>query len=183
MGKATVSAFTLNKYSNFNAYNEQYRVPQEEIISYSNNGGRYGSSTLDKAFDGNLSTHWETGKANSSSFTNEVVVEFNSPQAINRIAYATRQDSAKGKGFPTEFEIYASASGEEDDFQLAAVGSHTATGNMMQFQFDTITAKKMKFVFKSAHQNWQVLQNFGSIKKIKHLNKWGVCLQVNQKMN
>ncbi len=173
VGKATVSAFTLNKYSNFNAYNEQYRVPQEEIISYSNNGGRYGSSTLDKAFDGNLSTHWETGKANSSSFTNEVVVEFNSPQAINRIAYATRQDSAKGKGFPTEFEIYASASGEEDDFQLAAVGSHTATGNMMQFQFDTITAKKMKFVFKSAHQNWASASEFWFYKEDKTLEQMG----------
>ena len=157
--EATIRSFMLNQYSNFDKYNEQYRVSKEDIRSFSNNGGCYFSSKLEQAFDGDLSTHWETGTPNSSSFTNEVVVEFNSPESINRMAYATRQDSAKGKGFPIEFEIYTSNS-EEDDFELAVTGSHKMTGNMVQFQFDTITAKKIKFVFKSAHQNWASASEF-----------------------
>ena len=115
---------------------------------FSNNGGQYNSSSLDKAFDNNLSTHWETGTKNTSSFINEVIIEFNQIKSIDRIVYATRQDVAKGKGFPNEFEIYASLSGEDDDFRLAVTGSHTTTGNMMEFKFDTIQAKKIKFVFK-----------------------------------
>ena len=115
VSQATVRTFTLSSYNNFEAYNEQYLVSREDIVSISNNGGQYSSSSLDKAFDHNLSTHWETGTQNSSSFKNEVIVEFKDVQSINRLAYATRQDSAKGKGFPTEFEIYTSLSGEEAD--------------------------------------------------------------------
>ena len=35
-----------------------------------------GNTFLDKAFDNNLSTHWETGTKNTSSFINEVIIEF-----------------------------------------------------------------------------------------------------------
>ena len=171
VSEATVRVFTLNSYDNFNSYNEQYRVSRDEIVSFSNNGGQYNSSSLDKAFDNNLSTHWETGTKNTSSFTNEVIVEFNQIESIDRIVYATRQDGAKGKGFPNEFEIYASLSGEEDDFRLAVTGSHTTTGNMMEFKFDTIQAKKIKFVFKSANQDWASASEFWFYKEDLLLNQ------------
>ena len=171
VSEAIVRGFALNSYDNFNAYNEKYRVSRDEIVSFSNNGGQYNSSSLDKAFDNNLSTHWETGTKNTSSFTNEVIVEFNQIESIDRIVYATRQDGAKGKGFPNEFEIYASLSGEDDDFRLAVTGSHTTTGNMMEFKFDTIQAKKIKFVFKSANQDWASASEFWFYKEDALLNQ------------
>lgn len=171
VSQATVRTFTLSSYNNFEAYNEQYLVSREDIVSISNNGGQYSSSSLDKAFDHNLSTHWETGTQNSSSFKNEVIVEFKDVQSINRLAYATRQDSAKGKGFPTEFEIYTSLSGEEADFRLAVTGSHSSTGNMMEFKFDTVEAKKFKFIFKSANQNWASASEFWFYKEDLILDK------------
>ncbi|MDO4925775.1 MAG: NPCBM/NEW2 domain-containing protein [Turicibacter sp.] len=171
VSQANVRTFTLSSYNNFEAYNEQYLISREDIVSISNNGGQYSSSSLDKAFDHNLSTHWETGTQNSSSFKNEVIVEFKDVQSINRLAYATRQDSAKGKGFPTEFEIYTSLSGEEADFRLAVTGSHSSTGNMMEFKFDTVEAKKFKFVFKSANQNWASASEFWFYKEDLILDK------------
>ena len=70
-----------------------------------------------------------------------------------------------------EFEIYASLSGEEDDFRLAVTGSHTTTGNMMEFKFDTIQAKKIKFVFKSANQDWASAAEFWFYKEDALLNQ------------
>ena len=171
VSEAIVRGFALNSYDNFNAYNEKYCVSRDEIVSFSNNGGQYNSSSLDKAFDNNLSTHWETGTKNTSSFINEVIIEFNQIKSIDRIVYATRQDVAKGKGFPNEFEIYASLSGEDDDFRLAVTGSHTTTGNMMEFKFDTIQAKKIKFVFKSANQDWASASEFWFYKEDALLNQ------------
>lgn len=154
VNEAKVSLFKLRNYSNFENYNNTYKVKNNEILSISNNGGQYASSSIDKAIDGELSTHWETGKQNTSSFKNEVVVEFENTEAINRIAYATRQDTARGKGFPTEFEVYSSLSGEDEDFSLVCTGSYSTTGDMIEIKFDTTTAKKIKFVFKEANQGW-----------------------------
>ena len=158
--QVTVTKFNLTNYSDFEGYNEQYKIARNQIKSISNNGGQYSSSSIDKAIDGNLATHWETGKQNTSTFKNEVVVEFEEVQSIDRIAYATRQDGAKGKGFPTEFEIYASLSGADEDFRLMAIGNHSVTGDMLQFKFNTITAKKIKFVFNKANQDWASASEF-----------------------
>ncbi len=169
--QATVTKFDLTNYSNFEGYNEQYKIARNQIKSISNNGGQYSSSSIDKAIDGNLATHWETGKQNTSTFKNEVVVEFKEVQSIDRIAYATRQDGAKGKGFPTEFEIYASLSGADEDFRLMAIGNHSVTGDMLQFKFNTITAKKIKFVFNKANQGWASASEFWFYKEDTVIDK------------
>lgn len=169
--QATVTKFDLTTYSNFEGYNEQYKIAKNQIKSISNNGGQYSSSSIDKAIDGNLATHWETGKQNTSTFKNEVVVEFEEAQSIDRIAYATRQDGAKGKGFPTEFEIYASLSGADEDFRLMVIGNHSVTGDMLQFKFNTITAKKIKFVFKKANQDWASASEFWFYKEDTVIDK------------
>lgn len=160
VSKATITPFTLKDMSHFEAYNQQFKISSSQIKSITNNGGTYASSTIDKAIDDNLSTHWETGKENSASFKNEVVVEFETVESFNRIAYATRQDGAKGKGFPTQFEIYTSLTGEDDDYQLAVTGEHATTGNMLEFKFPTVTAKKVKFIYIEANQNWASASEF-----------------------
>ena len=171
VSQAKITSFKLSNYSNFEDYNAKFRVPKEGIKKISNNGGQYSSSnSIEKAIDGNMSTHWETGTQNSADFKNEVVIEFNDVESINRIAYATRQDSAKGKGYPTKFEIYSSITGDDKDFKLVSTGEHSQTGNMMEFKFDTITTKKVKFVFKEAYNNWASASEFWFYKEDKTLD-------------
>ena len=117
VSKATISKFHLYNNDKLDAYNEVFKMDNSNILSITNNGGKYGSSTIDKAIDGNLSTHWETGNQNSSEFTNEVIFTLNEVTNLNRIVYAARQDVAKGKGFAEEVEIYASLTDNGDDFR------------------------------------------------------------------
>ncbi len=48
VSQATVRTFTLSSYNNFEAYNEQYRVLREDIVSISNNGGQYQCQQLNR---------------------------------------------------------------------------------------------------------------------------------------
>lgn len=165
----TVTDFKIKNNSNFNKYNELYKVG---VKSITNNGGNYSSSQINKAIDGNLTTHWETGKPNSDTFKNEVVFEFEDIAQINRLAYATRQDSAKGKGYPTSAEIYVSKEDKGDNFELAGkVNKSKVTGEMVEFKFDTVSAKRVKFVFTEANQNWASGSEFWFYKEDKTLDK------------
>lgn len=133
------------------SYDEIFKV--KNIKSYSNNGGKYGSSSLDKAFDGNTATHWETGKPNSSTHTNEVIVTFDEIETINRITYMVRQDNGF-KGFPNEFSIYTSLEETGDNFKIVKTGKMNTTKNKVDIQFNPIQVKRLKFVFNKADQNW-----------------------------
>lgn len=150
---ATVSSFNLRAYPEFAHYNQVFKVQPSQIASITNNGGTYGSSTIDKLNDGTLDTHWETGTPNSATFKNEVIVTFTENVDINRLAYATRQDGAKTKGYPTKFEIYGNTDGS-NNYTLVASGASSVTGNMVEMKFANTTFKKLKFVFVEAYQNW-----------------------------
>ena len=116
---------------------------------------------IDKAIDENLNTHWETGKPNNSEFTNEVVITFNEITNLNRIVYAARQDSAKGKGFAQEFEIYASLTEEGDNFRLVSTGKYIgSTGDLVEIKFNSTDFKRLKFKFTKANQNWASASEF-----------------------
>ena len=96
--KATVTKFSLYGNKLLESYNKAFKMDNTNIESISNNGDVYQSSTLDKAIDGNFQTHWETGKENTSKFTNEVIFNLKESTTLNRIVYAARPD-ADGKGF------------------------------------------------------------------------------------
>lgn len=145
---AEVSNFEV---SNFTAYLDAFQV--RGIKTYTTNGGKYGSSTLDKAFDGNKATHWETGKANSATHTNEIIVTFDEIEEINRMLYASRQD-AGNKGYATKFSIYASLTEEGDDFELVAQGSAAKASGYAEFKFNPTQFKRLKFVFDEALNSW-----------------------------
>ncbi|MFX3636724.1 MAG: NPCBM/NEW2 domain-containing protein [Candidatus Pristimantibacillus sp.] len=155
------------------AYDDLFKIPASAISSITNNGGQYSSSGITNAIDGSLSTHWETGRANSSTFTNEVILTFAEQQSFDRLEYATRQDSAKGKGFPTEFSILVSDTDSEDDFALAGTGTQAAaTGDLMEFRFDdAVSAKRVKFVFTQANQGWASAAEFSFYKEDVVLEK------------
>ncbi|MFY8252243.1 NPCBM/NEW2 domain-containing protein [Clostridium perfringens] len=166
--QARVSKFDLYNSDKLDAYNQEFQVSRSNIKSINNNGGKYNSSTIDKAIDGNLETHWETGKPNDSNFTNEVVVTFNEITNIDRIVYSARRDSARGKGFAKEFEIYASLKDEGDDFNLVSSGEYTeSTRDLVEIKFNPTDFKRLKFKFKKADQNWASSAEFMFYKEDK----------------
>ncbi|NGY67428.1 NPCBM/NEW2 domain-containing protein [Clostridium perfringens] len=166
--QARVSKFDLYNSDKLDAYNQEFQISRSNIKSINNNGGKYNSSTIDKAIDGNLETHWETGKPNDSNFTNEVVVTFNEITNIDRIVYSARRDSARGKGFAKEFEIYASLKDEGDDFNLVSSGEYTeSTRDLVEIKFNPTDFKRLKFKFKKADQNWASAAEFMFYKEDK----------------
>ncbi|MDK0932866.1 NPCBM/NEW2 domain-containing protein [Clostridium perfringens] len=166
--QARVSKFDLYNSDKLDAYNQEFQISRSNIKSINNNGGKYNSSTIDKAIDGNLETHWETGKPNDSNFTNEVVVTFNEITNIDRIVYSARRDSARGKGFAKEFEIYASLKDEGDDFSLVSSGKYTESiRDLVEIKFNPTDFKRLKFKFKKADQNWASASEFMFYKEDK----------------
>ena len=163
-----VGEFKLKGYNEFSEYNKKYQVKAKSI---ENNGGSYNNnSKLEKAIDGQLNTYWETSRPNTDTFKNHVVVELEEVSDINRIAYATRQDGAIKKGYPVDATIYVSESGEDKDFVLAgSVTGSPVTGGMVEFKFDTVRAKKVKFVFDKAHDNYASASEFWFYKEDKVL--------------
>ncbi|OMD74395.1 hypothetical protein BSK48_00800 [Paenibacillus odorifer] len=165
LSNASVIPFELYGKDALNAYNEVFRMNPANIKSITNNGGNYSGSPIAKAMDGDMSTHWETGKPNSSTFTNEVVFVFNESTELNRMVYAARQSGAKGKGFAQEFEIYGSTT-DGGDFTLVSSGEYTgSTGDVVEIQFAPTAFKRLKFVFKKANQDWASAAEFSFYKE------------------
>lgn len=150
-----VTTFDLYKHKDLASYDEVFKIAASNIASIRQNGGQYGSSYINKAIDGDFSTHWETGKPNSTSFTNEVVIMFNEADTISRLVYAARQDGAKGKGFATNLEIYVSDTDDASDFKLLGTSKYTgSTGDIVEIKFEPTTMKQVKLVFKEAKEGW-----------------------------
>lgn len=164
----TVENFKIRNYENFTSYNKAYKVNVESIT---NNGGKYNQSIITNAIDGKLETHWETGRENKADFKNEVEFEFENVEEINRLAYATRQDGAKPKGYPKVAQILVADSNESDYTLVGEVASTKVTGDMVEFRFDTVEAKKVKFIFSDAHDGWASASEFWFYKEDKTLDK------------
>ncbi|AWE07805.1 hypothetical protein DCE79_10595 [Lysinibacillus sp. 2017] len=161
--KAFVSKFSLQGKDILSAYNEVFKMDNTNIKSIENNGGVYSKSYLKYAIDENLTTHWETGKPNSDTFTNEVVFTFNELTDLNRIVYAARPG---GKGYAQEFEVYGSTTDGSDDFTLVTEGEYKGSvGDVIEIKFNRKEFKRLKFVFKKANQNWASAGEFSFYKE------------------
>lgn len=170
--KATISKFELLNNSNIGSYDKVFKMDNSNIESITNNGGNYFDSTLDKSLDGNFNTHWETGRQNNSEFTNEVVFKLKKETTLNRIVYAARQSSAKGKGFAKELEIYGSLTDDGDDFRLVCSGEYAgSTGDTVEIKFDNTRFKRIKFKFTKANENWASASEFMFYKEDKLSDK------------
>ena len=166
LNQSKVSKFDLLNSSYLEEYNKAFKLDNSKIISIANNGGQYSSSNISKAIDGNFSTHWETGKVNSETFENEVILTLEEVTKLNRIVYGARQDGAKGKGFAEEFEIYSSLTDNGDDFTLVSQGKYTdSTRDIVEIEFEETEFKRVKFKFKKANQNWASASEFMLYKK------------------
>ena len=116
-----VLEFTEAKVSNFKSFNDErlasydelFKVPLEKVTSITTNGGQYASNDISRAMDGDVNTNWHSGKQNTSSHTNEVVITLDELTTIDRIMYT----SLVSRGFAQEFEIYGSRTSEGDTFE------------------------------------------------------------------
>lgn len=150
--KLRVGEFALAKHPRFAQYNEQFKVG---ITSITGNGGEFKDSVFEKAIDGRLDTHWETNTPNSTSHTNELTMEFNEVEEINRLAYTVRQDGGIGKGYPKSAKIYVSTEETGNNFDLAGeVTANPVNHKTIEYRFDTVSAKRVKFVFVEADRDW-----------------------------
>ncbi|RDY27320.1 DUF5011 domain-containing protein [Romboutsia weinsteinii] len=164
--EAKVSKFNLLNSSYLEEYDKSFKLDNSKITSITNNGGNYGSSVIYKAIDGNLSTHWETGKSNNSEFKNEVIFTLEEVTSLNRIVYGARQDGTKGKGFAQEFEVYTSLTDDGDDFNLVTRGGYKgSTGDIVEIKFNPTEFKRIKFKFTKANQDWASASEFMFYKK------------------
>lgn len=121
------------------------------ISSYSSNGGHYGNengNTAAKAFDGSFSTFWETGRPNSAEFVNNFTVTFSAAAQVDRLIYATRQDSYAGRGYPSVLTAYISASDSGEDFEKICSIASSNGGSKVVFDFGGIyECRRMRLEF------------------------------------
>ncbi len=188
--KTNTTKFDLYNNDKFDVYNEVFQMKNSNIKSITNNGGQYGNSNIHKAIDGDLNTHWETGKPNSDNFTNEVNLTFHEVVNLNRVVYAARQDSAKGKGFANQFEIYASLTEGGNDFTLVSSGKYMDSAqDLVEIKFPSTDFKRLKFKFLKANQNWASASEFMFYKedamrdKVKTLFTDGTMSVVSEEYN
>lgn len=160
----TVSSISASDPKMSSDYWQNHRVSTNSddytyISAYSNNAGQYSTSYLKYAFDGNWSTHWETGNG-YGTVTNYVDVTFNKTTKIDRILYATRQDGAKGKGYPTTATIY-SYNSETDTWDKVAVGSSSVSNSYVLITLPQATDfEKLRFEFTVANNGWASASEF-----------------------
>ncbi|MGL4774569.1 MAG: NPCBM/NEW2 domain-containing protein, partial [Clostridium sp.] len=187
-GKVAVGTPNIERFEAFytdyiESYDEAYRV---NISKISNNGGKYGSSTIDKAIDGDANSHWETGSPNSDSFKNEVILTLEEAQEISRLTYKSR---GGGKGFAEEFSIYVSPVATGDNFQKITEGKHSVTNDMLEINFNNVKAKRVKFVFDKARDNWasisdmRVYKEDAVSKAMKNLFTDGLRTELTEEFN
>ena len=148
---ANIKKFNAFYSDNIDAYDERFRVPNSNIEKIENNGGHYPNSQLKYAIDEDVNTHWETGNPNSSTFKNEVTLTLKEAQVINRLTYKSRNGC---KGFANNFSIYISPVSSGNNFQKLSEGSYTSTNDMLEISFNPTKAKRVKFVFDKANQDW-----------------------------
>ncbi len=136
---------------NDTSYVNYYKIPLSLISEYTAAGS---TTNLERAFDGNWSTYWQTQKENSSTFKNDITVTFTHLVTIDRILYAS-SSARYGHGYPMILKIYMAVDGE--DLTLYDTISSTPTNDRVVFKFDAPqTVKKIKFEFdkvNTAH-NW-----------------------------
>lgn len=149
-----------DSFANLAQYNETFKIP---VASIKNNAGNYGNSVISNAIDNNINTHWETNSPNNNNFKNEVVFDLGETNEISKMSYAARRG---GKGFATAFSIYVSNEAEGNDFILAGKGAYTGnTNDVVEFDINDTTARRVKFVFDSARENWASMGEMSFYKK------------------
>lgn len=157
--RITVSTVSSNDVVMTPAYWDKYAVGYQTtgsadgyIGNVACNYGSYGNNTVEKAFDGNWNTFWET---NSGGVKNYLEFTFSDSVKVDRILYATRQDGYKGRGYPTTLTIYK-ADDKQNYVEVGVAKSSENSGYVMFTLPETVEFKgKMRFEFTtSTFNNW-----------------------------
>ena len=88
------------------------------------------------------------------------------------MAYAVRQDDTNKKGFPINADIYVSEEADGNKFTLVGKSEgNKVTGSMVEFKFDTVKAKRIKFIFQKPNENWASGAEFWFYREDKVMDK------------
>ena len=146
-------------------YDAIYKVPSSKVKSITTNGGQYASEAITKAMDGDINTKWHSGKQNSDSFTNEVVIELNKLITLNRIVYTAPRGT--NRGFAEAFDIYASRTTKGDTFELVSSGTSKATQDSIEINSILLSLEGLNLYLKRDTRIGLVLLSLVYILKMK----------------
>lgn len=186
--ETNMTDFELKDNTKLDSYKETFKIPNNNIIEITSLGGNYGSNTIDKAIDGNKNTFFETGKANSTTFQNEVTIKFNSVVEINKVVYASRQDASL-KGFMKKYEVYGSLTESENDFTLIFSGSGVDRAAFQEIRFQPTKFKRLKLKFVEAKDYWASISEIEFYKEdtlldeVKNIFIDGTCSSLTNEFN
>lgn len=111
--------------------------------------------------------NWAT-LAEIKFYKNDELAMENGNEFVDRLVYTTRQDGAKWKGFPSEYELYASNAESGNAFRKIAEESYSGNaGDFFEIKFSPTKAKRFKFVFKNAKDSWASALEFWMYKEDK----------------
>ena len=166
---AKVSKFKKFGSEELVKYDSDYKLPKEKIVNITTNGGQHGGNVVDRAIDGKLDTNWHSNSKNSKTHTNEVVMTLDEIETIDKIVYTSPTD----RGFAKEFDIYVSKTLEGNTFEKVTSGSSAITRDSIAIKFNPTEARRIKFVFTKAHEDWALASEFGIYTPDPTMDKMG----------
>ena len=164
--KATYVDARVSKFKEFGSpelaeYDKTYKIDNNRIVNITTNGGHYANEVIARAIDGNVETSWHSNKTNNENHTNEVTMTLDKLETIDKVIYT----SPRARGFAEEFDIYVSKTLEGDTFEKVTSGSASRTNDSVSIKFNPTEARRVKFVYTKAYENFAVAYEFGLYKQ------------------
>ena len=150
-------------------YLDKYKI---NVSKYENNGGAFGTYTLDQAFDNDWNTFWESSDPNSTGLKNYITATFDNTYDVSRILYATKNHGTIAAGYPEKLKIMSSETDSGDNFVEVDTYTSEKTNNKVIFEFSKpVKAKRIKFVFEDVYDSWASASEIMFLKEDSLLNE------------
>ena len=148
-------------------YDKTYKIDNKRIVNITTNGSHYANEVIARAIDGNIETAWHSNKTNSENHTNEVTMTLDKLETIDKVVYT----SPRARGFAEEFDIYVSKTLEGDTFEKVTSGRASRTNDSVSIKFNPTEARRVKFVYTKAYENFALAYEFGLYKQDPTIDK------------
>lgn len=151
------------------------RIANASILGLTGSTDTSPTKTIDKAFDGDLSTGWET-PYNSATLPQSTVMTLDGKYELEQVVV----DSTTAKSYLfTKYEIFVSTTDDGDDWQSVQVVNVDVTNAASvsfiesKVRFTPVKAKRVKIEFQEGQSNWVFvgeIELYGNVSKTD-LNK------------
>ena len=132
------------KYNDY-YYLKSYKIPKT-MMRFRTNAESFWFNPIERAFDDDFDTYWESYQTQENSFHNSIEITFSKLVTIDKMLYqALSTDEYQGVGYPTELRIYYKLrnpdgilSDDPSDYLLIEDIISEPTGDKVLFIFDDI---------------------------------------------